>query len=123
MFEIDESDDKYVDWVRFDFESMRAKQRWDAMDEPGLLRDRSYALRRRDGGWEWKMTLESWTEHMKWLEKEKASKFINFQMNAQRKATVEEETKKYADGPIWEALPDEYAAPIETAYQRYVRQG
>lgn len=123
MFEIDYSNARYVDWTRFDFESMQAQHRWDVTDEPGHRRDRSYALRRREGRWDWKMTRESWTEHLKWLGKMSADPLMDLPMNVEDKARVDDQRKRYVDGPIWEAIPDESAARIETAYQRYVRQG
>ena len=82
-----------------------------------MRRDTSYALRRRDGGWERKLTQESWVEHMKQLNEMKPTDLLL------GSAELAAEKAKYADGPVWEAFPDEQAAPIETAYQRYVRQG
>ena len=117
LFEIDRSDDTYWDQTRFDFQAMRAHHRWDVMGEPGMRRDTTYALRRQDGGWQWKMSQESWAQHMKELNEMKPTNLLL------GPAELAAEKSKYANGPIWEAIPDEHAAPIETAYQRYVRQG
>lgn len=116
-FEIDRSDHPFVDETRFDFERMQAQHHHDVMDEPGMRTLTTYALRRRDGGWEWKMSDVSFRERMKALETLRSSRAAG----AERTYLAEKE--KYADGPIWEALSDEYAAQVETAYQRYVRQG
>jgi hypothetical protein len=122
VFQIDRGDKTHSDWTLFDFESMTAQERIDGF-EPGTDRKTAYSLRRRDGGWEWKMTRDSWTERIKWLQKMKADPLMDLPMNVDDKARLEAEIKMYADGPIWVALSDEFAAPIETAYQRYVRQG
>ena len=62
------------------------------------------------------MSQEAWAEYVKWLK--------NMQPDAvMGAAQLEAEKAKYADGPIWEPIPDEHAAQIETAYQRSVRRG
>lgn len=117
-FAIDNGDGTFGDLWRFNFTAMRAGHELSLIDDG--KRQRSvilYSLRRREGPlWDLKFEEKSWREM---LEESKTWK-PNLLENQQ---AIDDKRNKLAKEPQWESLREEMSAPVETAYQRYVRQG
>jgi hypothetical protein len=108
--EIDESEDVYKDVYTINFENMTVQRVTDVLDSPGSRHVERYALRERDGRWQWKASQETWQAEVEHC-----------------RTTIDPRGKdrlaKIEGGPKWERIPDERAARINTAYKRYVQQG
>ncbi len=69
--------------------------------------------------WEWKQTPNVHKQGLDVASMLLADDKTHEQLRAAAQTCVD----KYSAGPIWEPLPEEYIAPLETQYQRYLAHG
>jgi hypothetical protein len=78
-----------------------------------------YTVRRRDGGsWEAQMTAESRATNRAELLKEMERPALVASWREEKEAQL----RAFDEAPTWTPVPDNIAAPLESQYQRFVRQ-